>query len=170
MDTVSAIRGPMGRPALKPEDRTMFMSKKIDLCKDGEVGPNAPAKFDFKLESTTGNALIDAYIGVDFSIIYKVSVRILSRPGCTLPSDKERKGSAEFYCAVPSSGLDPAHGRQFVSQDFKITPDKISGQVNNTPKFEFFGKIGSINCAFNEPFDGYLICKDSELQIKSIEI
>jgi hypothetical protein len=101
----------MGRPALKPEDRTMFMSKKIDLCKDGEVGPNAPAKFDFKLESTTGNALIDAYIGVDFSIIYKVSVRILGRPGCTLPSDKERKGSAEFYCAVPSSGLDPAHGR-----------------------------------------------------------
>ena len=78
-------------------------------------------------------------------------------------NELERNHSAEFYCAVPSSGLDPQHGRQFVSQDFKITPDKISGQVNNTPKFEFFGKIGSINCAFTEPFDGYMICKDSEL-------
>ena len=32
MDTVSAIRGPMGRPAMKPEDRTMFMSKKFSVC------------------------------------------------------------------------------------------------------------------------------------------
>ena len=42
--------------------------------------------------------------------------------------------------------------------------------MNNAPKFEFHGRIGSINNAFNEPFDGFLICKDSELQIKSIEI
>ena len=74
MDTVSAIRGPMGRPPLKPEDRTMMMSKKLHLSTGGTVGPTDPIRFEFPLESTTSNALIDAYIGVDFSIIYKVSV------------------------------------------------------------------------------------------------
>lgn len=56
-------------------------------------------------------------------------------------------------------------------QKFSITPDKIASQAGSTaPKFEFFGEISSTNCQFNECFDGNLICKDSELQIKSIEI
>lgn len=38
------------------------------------------------------------------------------------------------------------------------------------PKFRFEGKIYSTNCAFNEAFDGYIITKDSEFVIKSIEV
>lgn len=30
MDTVSQIRGNMGRPALDPKDRTIFMNKDVD--------------------------------------------------------------------------------------------------------------------------------------------
>jgi len=74
MDTVSAIRGPMGRPPLKPEERTMMMHKKLHLSTGGTVGPVDPIRFEFVLEATTTNPLIDAYIGVDFSIIYKVAV------------------------------------------------------------------------------------------------
>jgi hypothetical protein len=53
MDTVSAIRGNMGRPALKPEERTMMMHKKMHLSTGGSVGPTDPVRFEFKLESTT---------------------------------------------------------------------------------------------------------------------
>merc|ERR1712060_2431 len=34
----------------------------------------------------------------------------------------------------------------------------------------FSGKIDSVNCCFDEPFDGYLILRESEIMIKSIEI
>jgi len=165
MDTVSAIRGNMGRPALPPAQRTMMMDKEMKLSDNGTLGPNDPVKFEFMLESTTDNKLIDAYIGVDFSIIYKVSVSIM------LETKVLKKGSAEFYCKVTGSGIKPELGRSYVPQKFSITPDKIAAQPGQSaPKFEFFGEIASTNCQFNECFDGNLICKDSELQIKSIEI
>lgn len=76
MDTVSAIRGNMGRPPLPPQDRTMMMSKEMKLAESGTLSPGNPVHFEFQLESTTKNKLIDAYIGVDFSIIYKVTIEI----------------------------------------------------------------------------------------------
>ena len=147
----------------------MMMSKKLPLSNGGTVGPNDPIRFDFILESTTQNPLIDAYIGVEFSIIYKVSVNIKT------PSDgphmgKIKSGSAEFYCAVPGSGIDPKQGRSYVPQDYSIKPESVVQNVKDNPKFEFSGKIASVNCCFSECFDGFLMCKDSDLQIKSIEI
>ena len=57
-------------------------------------------------------------------------------------------------------------------QDFTITPDEISAGSGKSevPKFHFSGQIASVNCCYDEPFDGYLICQNSEIQIKSIEI
>ena len=91
------------------------------------------------------------------------------------PSDgphmgKMKSGSAEFYCAVPGNGLDPKHGRSYVPHEYSIKPESVVQSVKNQAKFEFFGKIASINCCFSECFDGYLLMKDSDLQIKSIEI
>jgi hypothetical protein len=67
-DTVSQIRGPMGRPALDPKERTYFMKKDVD---HKEVpGNKMQRKVEFVLEATEpGEKLLDVYVGVEFSII-----------------------------------------------------------------------------------------------------
>lgn len=42
--------------------------------------------------------------------------------------------------------------------------------ISKVPKFRFEGQIYSVNCAFGEAFDGFIMKKNSELEIKSIEI
>lgn len=70
MDTVSMIRGNIGRPALKEEDRIYFMEKKINISDQGKVNTSQGVPFEFVLEATVaGQQLLDAYIGVEFSII-----------------------------------------------------------------------------------------------------
>ena len=52
-----------------------------------------------------------------------------------------------------------------------ISPDSLEASTTKTvPKFLFEGKIYSVNCAFNEPLDGYILTRDSEYVIKSIEV
>jgi len=65
--------------------------------------------------------LIDAYIGVDFSIVYKVTLQFVPRPG-----NKALEGNAQFYCKVPDSGIDQTIGRKDQSRDFMITPDALT--------------------------------------------
>lgn len=70
MDTVSIIRGNIGRPALKDEDRTIFMRKKFTVQEGGKVTSGSAIPFEFILEATEKNEqLIEAYIGVEFSIV-----------------------------------------------------------------------------------------------------
>lgn len=70
MDTVSIIRGNIGRPALKDEDRIVFMRKKVQLSDGGRVSTANAIPFEFVLEATEKNEqLIEAYIGVEFSIV-----------------------------------------------------------------------------------------------------
>ena len=75
-----------------------------------------PLKFNFLLEKTGTHPLIDAYVGVDFSIVYKVTVKMTVE-------GKPVTGTAEFYCNVPGSGLDPDIGKAQLSADFLITND-----------------------------------------------
>ena len=138
MDTVSAIRGKLGRPPLDPAKRIMFMSKTIPVANGGKIFPSDdPLRFSFQLEPTSSQALPDSYVGVDFSVVYKVSVEMKQQQS----SKPAIKGSAEFNCKVPGQGLDPAHGRRQVPQDFTITPDEISAQSGKSevPKFHFSG-------------------------------
>ena len=95
-------------------------------------------------------------MGVDFSIVYKVTVTMAQASAAKPPI----KGSAEFNCKVPGQGLDAAQGRRQVPQDFTITPDELvaNSKGAEVPKFHFSGKIASVNCCYDEPFDGYLIC------------
>ena len=67
-DTVSQIRGNMGRPALDPKDRTYFMKKDVDHKE--VTGNKFQRKVEFLLEATEPNEkLLDVYVGVEFSII-----------------------------------------------------------------------------------------------------
>ena len=166
MDTVSAIRGKLGRPPLDPAKRIMFMSKSIQVANGGKIFPSDEGlKFSFQLEPTGDQKLPDSYVGVDFSVVYKISVE-MRQQAISKPSIK---GTAEFNCKVPGQGIDPAQGRRRVPQDFTITPDEIN-TGKDVPKFHFNGQIASVNCCYDEPFDGYLICQTTETQIKSIEI
>ena len=77
MDTVSQIRGNHGRPALHEEDRIYFMKKRMVLASEGRLNTQNPMEFSFVLEATEkGEQLLDAYVGVEFSII----VIIISNP------------------------------------------------------------------------------------------
>jgi len=76
MDTVSAIRGKQGRQPLPVGDRIYFMKKTEQIAVGGKFNQQEPLKFGFKLEGTTKAPLIDAYVGVDFSIVYKVTLQI----------------------------------------------------------------------------------------------
>ena len=71
MDTVSQIRGAMGRPPLEVDKRTYFMKKKVEI--NDVPGEKAKKTFSFVLESTeVGEKLIDAYVGVEFSIVVSI--------------------------------------------------------------------------------------------------
>jgi hypothetical protein len=135
MDTVSAIRGNLGRSALKPENRVIFMSKTLTVCPAGKTVSHEPLKFKFLLEKTGSKPLIDAYVGVDFSIVYKVTIKMNI-------GGKLIEGKAEFYCSVPGSGLDPVIGKKLVFADYEITPEAIASTVKagtKIPKFNFSG-------------------------------
>ena len=82
------------------------------------------------------------------------------------------RSSEKFYCAIQGAGIDPKVGRKDIPKTFAITPEnlEIGGNQKSVPKFRFEGTIYSINCAFNEAFDGFIITKDSEFVIKSIEV
>jgi hypothetical protein len=77
MDTVSAIRGNIGRPPMKTADRFVFMSKTMNVSQGGKTVAHEPLRFNFLLDKTGHHALIDAYVGVEFSVVYKVTVRIV---------------------------------------------------------------------------------------------
>ncbi len=73
MDTVSIIRGNIGRPPMKEEDRVYFMKKKFTLQETGKITNQQPIPFDFVLEANEKTEqLIEAYIGVEFSIVVSI--------------------------------------------------------------------------------------------------
>ena len=87
--------------------------------------------------------------------------------------NKPIESNAKFDCRVPGGGLDPELGSSNKPQDFAITPEALPTdpkQAGKVPRFNFSGRIASVNCCFDEPFDGFLILKESEIKIKSIEI
>lgn len=159
MDTVSEIRGKMGRPALSESDRTYFM-KKTATSKENSSNPTKSRNFEFVLEATeSGEKLIDVYVGVEFSIIYKVQF-----VGTHKSTKEKRTFDANFFVACPGAGIDVSKGRSLIPKDFVISNENLETNTAQTlPKFRFEGVIASTNCCFVEPFDGFIIKKHSEL-------
>lgn len=70
LDTVSQIRGKMGRPPLDEAARIYFMKKEVKHSEDPKAGAKGGRVFEFVLEATEpGEKLIDSYVGVEFSIL-----------------------------------------------------------------------------------------------------
>jgi hypothetical protein len=97
---------------------------------------------------------------------YKVTVTLVNKS-----DNGKRIKEAQFYVSVRGSGIDLRHGRNLVPKDFKISNENLETSTTaSIPKFLFEGRINSVNCCFTEPFDGYIMKKHCDLQIKSIEI
>ena len=83
MDTVSVIRGNAGRGPLPENERIYFMKKVLEFNNIAVpkapvaaeiLAPKAGKSFEFILEATeSGEKLVDTYVGVDFSVIYKIT-------------------------------------------------------------------------------------------------
>ena len=70
LDTVSQIRGKMGRPPLDEALRIYFMKKDVQHSDNPKAGAMGGRLFEFVLEATeSGEKLIDSYVGVEFSIL-----------------------------------------------------------------------------------------------------
>lgn len=88
----------MGRPPLEESLRTYFMKKDVEY-KEAK-GQKTQMQFAFILESTEqGEKLIDAYVGVEFSIVYKIIITAKARDGRDLYQE------AQFYVACPGAGI-----------------------------------------------------------------
>ena len=74
MDTVSQIRGNMGRPPLDEKDKIYFMKKVVDYT-ESHTAPGKMLNFEFLLEATEADEkLLDVYVGVEFSIVVSKSI------------------------------------------------------------------------------------------------
>ena len=94
-----------------------------------------------------GEALVETYVGVDFSVIYEVTVNVLK-------GSKVVSATENFYVAVKGQGIDSVVGKKDSPLDFTIDPSSLDGSsISAVPKFLFEGKIQSTNCCITEPFD-----------------
>lgn len=76
-----------------------------------------------------------------------------------------------FYVEVKGQGLDPTLGKKDDPLEFTIDPSSLDGSsITSVPNFLFQGRIQSANCCISEPFDGTIVVKESELEIKSLEV
>jgi len=67
----------MGRPPLDESMRIYFMKKDVKHSEDPKAGAKGGRIFEFVLEATEPNEkLLDSYVGVEFSILYKISCSI----------------------------------------------------------------------------------------------
>jgi hypothetical protein len=74
---------------------------------------------------------------------------------------------------VPNQGVKEELRKKIIPYDFEISPqtlEKIKISQSNIPKFKIVCRADNTNCDLNNPFDGYIMVKDSEIQIKSLEL
>lgn len=165
LDTVSIIRGKYGRGPLKEHERIYFLKDRKEIVKSGYLEANKEVSFEYELEANiAGEKLIETYVGVDFSIIYEVMILVLK--GARVVQEVET-----FHVAVRGQGIKEDLGKKAEPLDFKIDPSSLdASSITSVPKFNFEGRINSVNCCITEPFDGMITVKESELEIKSLEV
>lgn len=140
LDTVSVIRGKYGRPPLKENERIYFLKDRVELAKSGYLESKKEMPFEYELEANiSGESLVETYVGVDFSIIYEVTILVLKGP-------KVVECVESFHVAVRGQGIDPTLGKKDKPLDFVIDPSSLDGSsITSVPKFLFEGRINSAN-------------------------
>ncbi len=73
----------------------------------------------------------------------------------------------------PNQGVRPDYKKKVLPYEFEISPEtleKIKINQEKVPKFKLFFHVENTNCDLNQPFNGYIIVKECEIPIKSLEL
>lgn len=132
--------GKYGRPPLKEHERIYFLKDRKELEPSGWINTKKEYNFEYELEANiAGEKLVETYVGVDFSIIYEVSILVLK--GSKIIQETEN-----FHVAVIGQGINSKLGKKMEPLDFKIDPSSLDGSsITSVPKFAFDGTINSVN-------------------------
>lgn len=165
LDTVSVIRGKYGRGPLKEHERIYFLKDRKEIAAPGYIEAKKDIQFEYELEANVaGESLVETYVGVDFSIIYEVTIIILK-------GSKVVQETENFHVAVRGQGIKESLGKKADPLEFRIDPSSLdASSITSVPKFLFEGTISSANCCITKAFDGTIIVRESELEIKSLEV
>jgi hypothetical protein len=63
--------------------------------------------------------------------------------------------------------------RKIIPYEFDMSPntlERIKISQTKVPKFNILFRVDNTNCDLNNPFNGYVMVKESEIQIKSLEL
>ena len=118
-------------------------------------------------EKTKDQQIYESYQGVLISISYDMQAEINSQRG-NFTSDNKK-----INIFVPGQGVKDPLNRKIIPYEFEISPttlEKIKIQQTKIPNFKILCKADNTNCDLNTAFDGYVIVKESEIVIKSIEL
>jgi hypothetical protein len=74
---------------------------------------------------------------------------------------------------TPNQGLREDLKKRVVPYEFEISPntlEKIKINQQKVPNFKLFFYVDNTNCDLNQPFNGFIMVKESEIPIKSLEL
>lgn len=74
---------------------------------------------------------------------------------------------------MPGQGINENFKKKISPYEFELSPSTLERiKINQTkiPKFKITCQVDNTNCDLNSPFDGFVIVKESEIAIKSIEL
>lgn len=74
---------------------------------------------------------------------------------------------------VPDQGVKEEMKKKIMPYEFEVNPtslEKVKISQSKIPRFKFVCRVDNTNCDLNNPFNGYVIVKDCEIQIKSVEL
>jgi len=145
-----------------------FFEKSIQVPTSGYLlkGANNTYPFKFPLIPEGNSKYYETYHGVSVSVSYDLYAEVKTMQKYT--SKKTR-----IIINVPGSGIDRNFNKNYVSYDFKMTPELIEKKdipEKDMPKFLIDVHINTINCNIDSPFNGYIIVRNCSLPIKSLEL
>jgi len=145
-----------------------FFEKSIQVPTSGYLlkGANNTYPFKFPLIPDGNSKFYETYHGVSVSVSYDLYAEVKTMQKYT--SKKTR-----IIINVPGSGIDKNFNKNYVSYDFKMTPELIEKKdipEKDMPKFLIDVHINTINCNIDSPFNGYIIVRNCSLPIKSLEL
>jgi hypothetical protein len=74
---------------------------------------------------------------------------------------------------VPGQGVKEEFKKKVIPYEFEVSPktlEKIKISQEKMPNFKINCRIENTNCDLNSTFDGYVIVRESEVAIKSLEL
>jgi len=120
--------------------------------------------FEFVVQGSQGQALLESYHGVYISVIYTITVTC-DRGMMKKSLNKE----IEFIIEVPAGKTTAP-----LPAAFDITPESLENVTSSVlatiPRFKVSGRLHRSNCNINQPFTGELKIEQSAAPIRSLEL